>query len=56
MKTNAPKSVVWLIAVIIGVLGILGALVSIPIVSAYAFWLVTIGFIVLALSTVLKGM
>jgi hypothetical protein len=56
MRTNAPKSIVWLIAVILGVLGILGALVSIPVVSAYAFWLVTVGFVILALSTVLKGL
>ncbi len=56
MRTNAPKSIVWLIAVIIGVLGILGALISIPVVSANAFWLVTVGFVILTLSTVIKGL
>jgi heme/copper-type cytochrome/quinol oxidase subunit 1 len=56
MQTNPPKFIVWLIAVILGALGIVGTLVAIPVVSAYAFWLLTIGFIVLALSTVLKGM
>jgi len=56
MQTNAPKSIVWLIAVILGALGIVGAFVAIPVVSAYTFWLVTAGFVLLALATVLKGM
>lgn len=56
MQTNAPKFIIWLVAVILGVLGILGTFVAIPVVSAYTFWLVTAGFIVLALATVLKGM
>lgn len=56
MQTNAPKFIVWLIAVILGVLGILGAFIAIPVVSAYSFWLVTVGFVVLALAAVLKGM
>lgn len=52
MQTISPKSIVWLIAVILGVLGILGAFVAIPVVSAYTFWLVTAGFVLLALATV----
>jgi len=56
MQTNAPKFVVWLVAVILGVLGIVGTVVAIPVVTAYAFWLVTAGFIILALATLLKGM
>lgn len=54
MRTYAPKSVVWLIAVILGVLGIAGAFVSIPLISAYKFALVVIGFLLLAITTVLK--
>ena len=56
MRLNAPKKNIWWISVILGVLGVLGAVVTIPFISAYAFWLVTVGFILLALSTVLKGM
>lgn len=56
MRLNAPKQIVWLIAVIIGVLGIIGELVgTIAFVSANAFWMVTIGFALLALGTMLKG-
>jgi hypothetical protein len=56
MKTNAPKSIVWIIAVVIGVLGILGGIVTIPVLTTYAFWLVVIGFVLLALATLIKGM
>ncbi len=55
MKLNAPSQVAWLIAVIVGALGILATLVRIPSVTPYAFWLVAAGFIILALATVLRG-
>ncbi len=56
MKTNAPRSIVWWISVVIGVLGIIGRFVAIPVLSAYSWWLVTLGFIILALATVIKGL
>jgi len=58
MKMNAPKTVTWLVAVIVGVVGILLSLgvVAIPIISPYAFWLVAAAFILLALATLLKGL
>ncbi|MBU0501579.1 MAG: hypothetical protein KJ558_07905 [Gammaproteobacteria bacterium] len=54
MQTYAPKYVIWLIAVILGVLGIVAAFVAIPLVSAYKFALVVIAFLLLAITTVLK--
>ena len=56
MKLNAPKNITWWIAVIVGVLGVLGNFVAIPIVSGEAFWFVTVGFVLLALATYLKGL
>ena len=56
MKLSAPKNVTWWVAVVVGVLGILGTLVSIPLVSANAFWFVFVGFVLLALATLLKGL
>lgn len=54
MKFNAPTQVVWLIAVIAGVLGILGNFTTIAFVSANAFWLVTVGFALLAIGTMYR--
>ena len=56
MKLTPPKQVSWFIAVILGVLGILGTLVAIPGVSANAFWLVAAGFILLAAATAIKDL
>jgi hypothetical protein len=55
MKLSAPKQVVWLAAVIVGVLGVLGTFVAVPLVSANAFWFVTVGLAVLVLGTAFKG-
>jgi hypothetical protein len=55
MKLNAPSQTLWIISVVVGGLGILSHLVSIPNVSPYAFWLVVIGFILLVIATLTKG-
>jgi hypothetical protein len=56
MKLTAPKIITWWIAVILGVLGILGKLTTISFVSANAFWFVVVGFVLLALATFFKGL
>lgn len=56
MKLSRPKNITWIIAVIAGVLGIIGSFVSIPIISEYSFWLVVIGFVLLALATYFKDL
>ncbi len=56
MKLNAPTQNFWWIAVILGVLGVVAQFVAVPFVSVYSFWFVTVGFVLLTLSTVLKGM
>ena len=56
MKLSRPKNSTWIIAVIIGVLGIIGSFVSIPLISEYSFWLVVIGFVLLALATYFKDL
>ena len=55
-KLSAPKVTTWWIAVILGVLGILGNYIAIPVVSAYSYWFVVLGFVLLALGSLLKGL
>ncbi|MDZ7338036.1 MAG: hypothetical protein ONB30_05820 [candidate division KSB1 bacterium] len=54
MKLSAPKVTTWWIAVILGVLGILGKLVAIGIITTLNFWLVVVGLILLVLGTLIK--
>ncbi len=56
MRLNAPTFPVWLIAVIIGVLGIVGHFVFIQHVTTHSFWLVSGGFALLFLGTLFKGL
>jgi len=56
MNFSAPKQTTWWIAVVIAVLGILARLVTIPVLSGFAFWLVVIGFALLAVATVVEGL
>lgn len=55
MRLTPPKKNVFWISVVLAALGFLGSLVSIPFVSAYAFWLVLIGYVLLALGVAMKG-
>ncbi len=54
--TNAPKQATWWVAVILGGLGVLASFVAIPTLSAYSSWLVILGFAILAIATVVKGL
>ena len=56
MNPSAPKRVTWWIAVVLGVAGILANAGMLPFLAAYAFWLVVIAFVLLALATVVKDL
>jgi hypothetical protein len=56
VKLSAPKQVTWWIALVVGVVGILANLVTIPVLSGFAFWLVVVAFVLLILATFLEGL
>ena len=56
MKIGAPKQITFWIAVIVAVVGVLASVLVIPMLSAYAFWLVVIAFIILAAGNLIEGM
>lgn len=56
MRLSEPKVTTFWIAVILGVLGILANLVTIPVLSGFAFWLVAAGFVILVLGNYFKGL
>ena len=56
MTLNAPKQIIFIIAVVLAVLALIGVLVpTVPVLSGYAFWILLVGFIVLAGGVLMKG-
>ena len=53
---SAPSQVFFLISLALAIIAILGALVIIPVITKYAFWIAILGYIVLALGCLMKGM
>jgi len=56
MRLNAPTQVVWIIALILGIVGVLATLTTIPVITpVLGFWLVVAGWALLLIATVLRG-
>jgi len=57
MKLSAPKQVTWIIALILGVVGILANLTSIPVItSTIGYWLLVVGWALLLIATITHGL
>lgn len=55
MNLNAPSQTLFIVAVVIAVIALLGAIIAIPFVSQYAFWILLIAFIILVAGVMMKG-
>ena len=55
MNLNEPKVITFWIAVVVAVVAVLAAIVTIPVLSGIAFWLLLLAFIILAAGNLLKG-
>jgi hypothetical protein len=53
---NAPSRAVFLVSLVLAILALLGALVIIPVITQYAFWIAILAYVVLALGTIMKGL
>ena len=57
MKLSAPKQITWIIALILGIVGILANLVALPVITpALGFWLVVVGLALLLIATITRGL
>lgn len=53
---NAPSRVVFLISLALAIVALLGALVVIPVITQYAFWLAIFAYVVLTLGVIMRGL
>ena len=58
MRLTPPATVTWIIALVLGVLGILAqqGVFRIPGLGVQPFWLVTIGYVLLLVAPLVRGM
>ena len=57
MKYSAPKQITWIIALILGLVGILANLVAIPVITpVIGFWLLAVGWALMIIATITKGL
>lgn len=56
MQLNPPTKIVWFIAVILGVVGIILNIANIAPLNLNGLWLTAVAWVLLALATTLKGM
>jgi hypothetical protein len=54
MKLSAPKKNTFWIAIALAIVGLI--FLFLPFVGAFAFWILLIGFIILMLGSLIKGM
>ena len=56
LNLNAPTQIVFIIAVVIAVIALIGYFVpTIAIIGVYSFWIMTVAFIVLAAGVLFRG-
>jgi hypothetical protein len=56
IHTTPPGSTTTIISIIVFILGILGAVVFIPILSPLFFWLLVAGYLLLLAGVLMKGL
>ena len=57
MKLSAPKQVTWIVALILGLVGILANQGILSIVTpALGFWLLVAGWVLMLIATITKGL
>ncbi len=56
MNLSAPKNLTFWVAVVVAIVGVIASLVTIPVLSGFAFWLVVIAFIILAAGNLVDGL
>jgi uncharacterized membrane protein YgdD (TMEM256/DUF423 family) len=57
MKLSAPKQITWIIALILGVVGILATLVALPVITpAIGFWLIVVGWALLLIAAITRNL
>jgi hypothetical protein len=56
MQLSAPKQITFWIAVVVAVVGLLGALLKVSVLDTWGIWVLALGFVILAIGNLMEGM
>ena len=56
MNLSPPTTAVFIVSVVLAVLAIIGTFVAIPFISANAFWVAIIAYVLLACGNLFRGL
>ena len=56
MKLSAPKQITWWVAVALVVIGVIAQLVTIPVLTGLAFWIVAVAAVLLLVASFLPNL
>jgi heme/copper-type cytochrome/quinol oxidase subunit 1 len=56
MQLSAPKQITWWVALALVVIGIIAQLVTIPVLSGLAFWIVVVAAVLLLVATFIPNL
>lgn len=56
MKLSAPRQITWWIALVLAVVGLIASLVTIPVLSGLAFWIVFVAAALLLVASFIPGL
>lgn len=55
MNLSPPTTAVFVISLILAALAVIGTFVAIPVISANAFWVAIIAYVILAIGNLFRG-
>ena len=56
MRLSAPTMPIFIIAVVLAILAVVGTFTAIPFITANAFWVSIVAFVILAVGNLAKGL
>jgi len=55
MNLSPPTTAVFMVSLILAVFAVISTFVAIPLISAHAFWVAIVAYIILAVGNVFRG-
>jgi hypothetical protein len=55
MSLSAPKQITFWVAVVVALIGLIGAVAKISVLETWGIWVLALGFVILAIGNLMEG-